>query len=130
MFQRRNASAHYHTSMNMLKRNKSMSSWFPTLSAEQQTATLSRATSQAIGLLKKHTAEEVNAVAVRQEALAENPARKAAAEEGRRQKKGTIIERWQPHGGPCKTVGDIDELLKVYAKTSDQLLALKAEVQY
>ena len=72
----------------------------------------------------------MNAVAVGQEALAENPARKAAAEEGRRQKKGTIIERWRPHGGPCKTVGDIDELLKVYAKTSDQLLALKAEVQY
>ena len=72
MFKRRNASAHLHSPLNMLKRNKTLTDWFQTLSDDDQKAALSRAAAQRQILRDRHIEAEKEAIVKRRELLQQN----------------------------------------------------------
>lgn len=130
MFKRRNATAHYHSTVNILKRNKTLSDWFLSISPEQQAAALSRATAKHRELRKQRREAEQQALVRRREVLEEHRRKRAAREEQRRLQKTTVIERLKPHNGPCIDARDVRRLLKKYRKVGDRLFAVRAELQY
>ena len=130
MFKRRNASAHHHTSINMLKRNKSLTEWFCKLSPAEQKSTLARAAATHKQLRQKSRAAEKQALMTRRHILEEQRRKKAALEEKKRQKKMSIIDQLKPHNGPCVSTRDVQHLLSTYPKTAQKTRAVQAELQY
>ena len=53
-FKRRNASLHHHSTVNMLKRNHTMTTWFENKSSEQQSQLLGMASKKASVLRASH----------------------------------------------------------------------------
>ena len=130
LFKRRNASLHHHSSINMMKRNKTASSWLFQKDAVTQLQLLDAAKKQAPALRKKHMAEEKDAVAARMGILEENRQRKVDAENKRRDKIQGVMALLQPHNGPCSSPEDVNALLRHYATKKSQLLAIKGELLY
>ena len=130
MFKRRNATAHHHSSVNILKRNKTLTEWFLTLSPEEQKAALLRAAAKHQQLRKQKRRAEQQALEMRRQILQENRAKKAARDEKRRQLKIKIIDSLKPHNGPCTNSQDVQRLLRTYKKKGEKRLALRAELQY
>ncbi|KAL8580962.1 hypothetical protein ACOMHN_017529 [Nucella lapillus] len=129
-FKRRSASLHHHSTVNMLKRNMSMSSWFLHKSAEQQKDLLQLSSKKAASLREKHAQLEKDAVRRRRDLLLENQWKKQAAEERERQRVLSIVEDLQPHQGPCSSPADINRLLEQYSTKSGLKKALRAEVLF
>ena len=71
MFKRRNASLHHHSTVNMLKRNRSMSSWFLKQSTNDQKELLQLSGRKAASLREKHISMEKDAVRKRRDLLFE-----------------------------------------------------------
>ena len=126
MFMRRSATAHYHSSINILKRNKTLTDWFRTLSPEDQAAPLVRAAAKHQQLQKEKRRAEEEALIMRRQILEDNRRKKAAQEEKRSQKKIMIIERLKRHNGPCSNSADVRNLLKTYCKKGEHLVAVSS----
>lgn len=107
IFKRRNASAHLHSSINMIKRNKSLTGWFCALSPEEQKAALQKASALRDQLRKKKRAEEKAALEKRKELMQENKAKRVALEEKRSQKRLNILAQLRKHHGPCTSAADV-----------------------
>ena len=128
MFKRRSTTAHYHSSINILKRNKTLTNWFRTLSPDDQAASLVRAAAKHQQRRKEKRRAEEEALVMRQQILEDNGRKRAAHEEKRRQNKIMIIEQLKRHNGPCSNSADVRNLLKTYCKKGQRLLAVQAEL--
>ena len=103
LFKRRNASLHHHSTINILKRNKSISQYFCLKSHEEQAQLLKLSAKKAPKLRKWHVADEKEAVSQRTPILEESRAKKAAVADKKREKIQDIMEKLRPHHGPCLT---------------------------
>ena len=130
LFKRRNASLHHHSTIHMLKRNKSISSFFSLKTAAEQQELLQVSGRKAPALRRKHQEDERDAVARRQIILKETQAKKIQAENKRREKILDIHNKLRPHDGPCVVLADVDRLLTTYTSAKQRLLAVKAELQF
>ena len=129
MFKRRNATTHHHTSVNMLKRNKTLTGWFASLSPEQQGDALTKAAAKHQQLRKKSQQVEQQALMTRRQILESNRVKKEASDEKKRQQKINIIEHLKPHHGPCNSKADVQRLLRTYQRQGEKRLAIRAELQ-
>ena len=100
LFKRRNATLHHHSTINILKRNKSISRYFCLKSKEDQTQLLKLSAKKASKLRKQHVIEEKEAVVQRTLVLQESRANKAAAADRKRAKLQDVMEKMRPHHGP------------------------------
>ena len=71
LFKRHNALLHHHSTINMLKRNKSISMFFSLKTPEEQHSLLQLSRQKAAALQKKHHQDEKDAIARRQLILEE-----------------------------------------------------------
>ncbi|KAL8599847.1 hypothetical protein ACOMHN_038420 [Nucella lapillus] len=129
-FKRRSASLHHHSTVNMLKRNMSMSSWFLHKSAEEQKDLLQLSGKKAASLREKHAQMQRDAVRKRRDQLLENRRKKQAAEEKERQRVIAVMEDLRPHQGPCSSPADIDRLIQQYTTNGRLKKALRAEILF
>lgn len=130
LFKRRNTTVLHHSTINILKRNKSISQYFCLKSKEDQTQLLKLSAKKASKLRKQHVTEEKEAVVQRTLVLQESRANKAAAADRKRAKLQDVMEKMRPHHGPCLAPEDVDHLLTIYATRKNQLQAVKAELRY
>ena len=130
LFKRRNASLHHHSTINMLKRNKSISTFLNLKTPEEQHSLLQLSKQKAAALRKKHRQDEKDAVARRQLILEETHAKKIQAEDSRRKKILDITTKLRPHAGPCAAPVDVDRLLNSYTSAKERMLAIRAELLF
>lgn len=129
LFRRRNASLHHHTTMNMVRRNKSVS-WLCQQSAETQQQLLQLSSKKGASLREKHAQMQKDAVIARKELLQEAQQKKVAAEAKREQDIRDVLNDLKPHNGPCSNTDDIHKLLRHYSKDKDLKKALRAEILF
>ena len=129
LFKRRNASLHHHSTINMLKRNKSISTFLNLKTPEEQHSLLQLSKQKAAALRKKHRQDEKDAIARRQLILEETHAKKIQAEDSRRKKILDITTKLRPHAGPCAAPVDVDRL-NSYTSAKERMLAIRAELLF
>lgn len=129
MFKRRSSTLHHHSTINMIKRNKSVT-WLTEQTEEQQQKLLEMSSRKAHSLREKHIRMEKEVVRQKKELLRQARQKKAEAEEKKRQQILGVMDDLKPHHGPCGAPSDVDRLLQTY--TTDKALkkALRAEIQF
>jgi len=130
LFKRCNASLHHHSTINMLKRNRSISTFLNLKMPEEQHSLLQLSRQKAAALWKKQRQDEKDAVARRQLILEKTCAKKIQAEDNRRKMIVGITTKLRPHAGPCAAPLDVDRLLNSYTSAKERMLAVKAELLF
>ena len=130
IFKRRYASLHHHSTVQMMKQNKPISMWFSSKDEEEQKCLLNLSAEKAPLLRQQHVLEEKDCVARRRIVLEQNHLKKEAVRVKKSNKINEIIALMQRHRGPCQKAADVNRLLFTYKKWTDQIVALKAELQY
>ena len=130
LFKRRNASAHHLSTLNMLNRNKTISSFLASLSEAEEQSVFKVSASLASSFRKKHRQQERDAIERKRRDLEEKKAKREAVLQRKRHHKEAILERIRNHGGPCRNEAAVDRLLQHYRKKTPKVLAVKAELQY
>ena len=130
LFKRRNSSLHHHSTVNMLKRNKSVTSWFMKKSANEQTELLKMSARKSLSLREKHQQMLKDTVVKRTEYMLEVQRKQQAAQLKKEQKVLDLMENLRPHHGPCSTAEDVDRLLQVYSTIHNLKMAVRAELLF
>ena len=130
LFKCRNASAHHLSMLNMLNRNKAISSFLASLSKADKQSVFKVSASLASSFRKKHCQQEWDAIERKRRDLEEKKAKREAVLQRKRHHKEAILERISNHGGPCRNKAAVDRLLQHYRKKTPKVLAVKAELQY
>ena len=129
-FRRRHASLHYHSGIQMVKRNKTISSWLSKKSETEQDRLLIIARNKSSDLRKRHAAAQKEIRVKIQNRLDENHRIQVEKEAKASQQKKKIIEDVHLHGGPFLDCTSIDKFMKSKMCKSAKLNVLKEEVRY
>ena len=97
LFKRRNASMHHLSTLNMLNRNRTVSSFLASLTAEEEQRVFKLSSKKAASIRKLHTEQEQQAIQRKRQHLEEVKQRKAAMEEKKRARKEAIFDKIQLH---------------------------------
>ncbi|KAL3857378.1 hypothetical protein ACJMK2_012053 [Sinanodonta woodiana] len=131
LFKRRNASSHHLSTLNMLNRNKTVSSFLSSLTEEEENFLFKKSACLAQTFRAKHRQEEKNAVERKRHQLEEKRAKKDVALVKKRAQVTAILAALKNHDGPCRTAADVGRVLQYFTKQrTGRLGAIKAELQY
>ena len=129
-FKRRSASLHYHSGIQMVKRNRTISVWLSSKPPAEQSRLLKLAREKGSNLRKKHRESEKAVMVKHKERLElcyENKKAKAAAA---LKCKEQISISVREHGGPCRSAADVNRLMEGLKTKKAQNAALRSEVKY
>ena len=129
IFKRRNASLHHHSTVNMLKRNKT-SSWFEAKSVAQQKKLLWLCTLKSQTMREEHQDIQKNVLETRKQMLADNKRQKEIKAAKLAERKHELVEKVKRHGGPCLEKKDVDTILENLGSQRQQIDAIKDEIRY
>ena len=121
---------HHLSTLNMLNRNRTVSSFLASLTAEEEQRVFKLSSKKAASIRKLHTEQEQQAIQRKRQHLEEVKQRKAAMEEKKRARKEAIFDKIRLHGGPCRTTEDVNRLLSHYRKKTDRVHAVRAEIHF
>ena len=110
-FKRRNASLHHQSTINMLKRNQTMSGWFSKKSATEQKSLLNRSATLSLVLRQKHHSAVRQVREKLKVKLRENKAKVETSKRELQQRTEAIEGEVRQHGGPCLSLTDVDRLM-------------------
>ena len=131
-YRRRHASLHFHSSIQMVKRNKTISVWLNSKSIQNQNTLLLKAREQGISLRKKHAEQEKHVIEKVTATLEATHRQKMEKEANHIELKRAIIESVQLYEGPCKSAADVNQLLNRLSGESEtkKKEVLKQEIKY
>ena len=121
---------HHLSTLNILNRNQTVSSFLASLTAEEEQRVFKLSSKKAASIRKLHTEQEQQAIQRKCQHLEEVKQRKAAMEEKKRARKEAIFDKIWLHGGPCRTIEDVNRLLSRYRKKTDRVHAVRAEIHF
>ena len=130
IYTRRNTSVHHHSTLNMLKRNRTMSEWFVSKSANEQLRLLQMAAGKAPMLRKRHQEHHQDVVAAKRLRLEDHQRKQEEDNENKARLKAAIILEVRQHQGPCMSVADVDRVLTTLQLQRDKAHAMKTEIRY
>ncbi|KAK7489332.1 hypothetical protein BaRGS_00019440 [Batillaria attramentaria] len=111
MFKSRRATLHHHSTMNMLKRNRTVTSFLNRQTSAQQACFLEQARKLAQQVRQAHK-EQVRQVQTSLNALMEEQKRTKAVKQAKKlENKKKLLETIEHLGGSCKTQEDVLQLL-------------------
>jgi aubergine-like protein len=126
-FKRRSASLHYHSGIQMVKRNRTISAWLSSKSPGEQSRLLKLAREKGSSLRKKHRENEKAVVVKHKERLEMcNESKKAKAAAALKLKEQISISV-REHGGPCRTAADVNRSMKGLKAKKAQNAVLKVK---
>ena len=111
IYTRRNTSVHHHSTLIMLKRNKTMTEWFLKKSAEEQCRLLQMSSSKASRLRKRHQEQHQDVAAAKRQRLEVQHQKKEQSEENLARTKASILTEVDKLGGALTAVTDVERLL-------------------
>ena len=129
IFKRRNASMHHHSTVNMLKRNKT-SAWFSTKSDIDQEHLLAVAARKSRNLRDAHQRMQKQVVAKRKEMLQVQRREKEVKAQKALEKKTALVATVKEHGGPCLSGKCVDKLVASLSTLKEKTQAVKNEIRY
>ncbi|KAL3860484.1 hypothetical protein ACJMK2_010606 [Sinanodonta woodiana] len=131
LFKRKNASSHHLSTLNMLNRNKTVSSFLSSLTEEEENFLFKKSACLAQTFRAKHRQEEKNAVERKRHQLEEKKAKKDVALVKKRAQVTAILAALKNHDRPCRTAADVGRVLQYFTKQrTGRLGAIKVELQY
>ena len=110
-YKRRHASLHYHSSIQMIKRNKTISQFLAQKSPTEQSKYLTRARAKADFLRTKHRVAERKVKEETMKKMQEVERSKIEKKAKKDEYKRTLINAVASHGGPCKCIHDVDRVI-------------------
>ena len=128
LFKRRNCTLHHHTTISMLKRNKSVTNWFLGKSAEEKERLLEMSAKKGPALRKKNVALECSVLEQRRRIMEKE--KRDAAEQKRRERVDKIVDDLRQHGGPCRDAADVDRILDSHRTVGGLKGAIRTEILY
>ena len=114
----------------MLKRNKSLTSWFLGKSAEEKERLLEMSAKKGPALRKKNVALECSVLEQRGRIMEEEKEKRDAAEQKRRERVDKIVDDLRQHGGPCRDAADVDRILDSHRTVGGLKGAIRTEILY
>jgi len=112
---RRHSSLHHHSTIHMLKHNKTVSKWLAGKQSDDQTTLMAKARGQGAELRKKHRASEQAALQRKKQMLRANREMREQHLRKIEEKKKMIVAMVGKHGGPCTTAAKLRALENVSA---------------
>ncbi|XP_033096403.1 uncharacterized protein LOC117100720 [Anneissia japonica] len=129
-FRRRHASMHFHSSIQMVKRNKTISDWLSSKPDEEQAHLLQLAREKCTALKEKHKEAEREVVRKTEARLQEVNRRKQEKEAEKLETKRKLVDIVKQHGGPCVKPKDVEQALKCGKTNRQKLEIVKNEIRY
>lgn len=130
IYTRRNASSHYHATMNMLVRNKTMKSWFPKKNMADQEHLLKLSAKKAVDLRQNHQNHEREVLSLQKVTLQQNKERQEQKQMDLTEKKRNISLSLHQYGVPCETPGQVDRFISRLPRQKDRKLAIQVQMNY
>ena len=130
MFKNRAATLHHHSTLNMGKRNRPVSSWLSKKSADEQSRLLSQARKGGPQMRQAPKQKQLAVLEEIQESLAEQRREKRAREQKQMQVKRNLADEIHTQGGACKSCNDVENLLERCTSKKEKLQALKNQTRY
>lgn len=130
IFKRRNASIHHHSTVNMLKRNKTMSDWFNKKSIGDQTKLLTLSTKLGPKLRVEHMESQQAVETKTQNILKETKQKQEEKLQKNIEYKQNIVKLVKEYGGPVTSPSDVDIIYEQQKLKSKKLDFLKTEMKY
>lgn len=130
IYTRRNTSVHHHSTLIMLKRNKTMTEWFLKKSAEEQCRLLQMSSSKASRLRKRHQEQHQDVAAAKRQRLEVQHQKKEQSEENLARTKASILTEVDKLGGALTAVTDVERLLTRCRLQREKVSAMKAHVRF
>ena len=130
MFKRRNASVHYHSGIQMVKRNKTLSIWLASKPLDEQNKLLKLAGAKSKKLRENHLKAERDILVKLKERLEVNHRKKKEKEAAKIIAQNKLLLSVRNHGGPCVDAGDVGRLLASCKTKGARLSILKDEIRY
>ena len=130
LFKRRHASLHHHFTVNMMKWNKTISSWLCKKDTSTQRDLMAMARLESPALRKKHR-RDIQEVQDQVKAILDKKRKEKEAEAKLAKKmklKKDIMEAVKKNGGPCCSAEDVGQLLSRHSTKGKKREALKAEI--
>jgi hypothetical protein len=107
---RRHSSLHHHSTLHMLKHNKTVTKWLANKCADTQVVLMAKARGQGSELRKTHRASEKAALAKRKQILRANREKREEKLRKAEERKKTIVTMVKKQGGPCSTTTELTDL--------------------
>ena len=130
IYTRRNTSVHHHSTLIMLKRNKTMTEWFLKKSAQEQCRLLQMSSSKASRLRKRHQEQHQDVAAAKRQRLEVQHQKKEQSEENLARTKASILTEVDKLGGALTAVTDVERLLTRCRLQREKVSAMKAHVRF
>lgn len=134
MFKNRGASLHHHSTLNMTKRNKTVSGWLECKTEVEQADLMDRARKLGPQMRKADRQQELIVLQELRNAMErkkrEGQEEQARREEKLRKQKEAILQCVTSQGGPCQSADDIIRLLQEQQTKAAKMKALKAQIDY
>ena len=130
LFNKRHASLHYRSFINMMNRNRSMSTWFHKKSTEDQKKLLSLSAQKSSELRLKHRQKEQAVRAKWKEKVKIRGQEIEKKHLKATERKAKITSTVKENGGPCTKPSDVDTLVNRFHTIVSRKAALNAEIQF
>ena len=129
-FRRRYASLHHHSSIQMVKTNKTISKWLSSKSCDDQSRLLHTAREKSHALRQKHRDAEREVVRKTEERMKEASRKMKEKEAAKIEAKQTLVAKVRKHGGPCITSDDVNNVISQPVRCNEKLEIIKDEIRY
>ena len=129
-FRRRHASLHFHSGIQMVKRNRTISKWLSSKPLHEQDSLLKISKEKSDTLKRKHVEAEKSVMRKVEERLQETNRKKQEKEALKLDKTKTLVSTVKKHGGPCITPADVDYLLATCRSRNEKMEIIKNEIRY
>ena len=129
-FRRRHASLYYHSGIQILKQNHTISKWLAGKPENEQSTLLKMARTKSGEMRKRHVEKERHVIRKTRERLESNFSDKKAKEAKRIENQNKLMASLKEHCGPCQNVAQINAALASCKNDSAKKELMKNEFRY
>ena len=129
-FRRRHASLYYHSGIQILKQNHTISKWLAGKPENEQSTLLKMARTKSGEMRKRHLEKERHVIRKTRERLESNFSDKKAKEAKRIENQNKLMASLKEHCGPCQNVAQINAALASCKNDSAKRELMKNEFRY
>ena len=134
MFKNRRAKLHHHSTLNMVKRNKTVSNWLQGKSVKEQAFLMDKARKLGPEMRRQSQQKESIVLEQLQQAMEskrrQNIAAQQRKEEKQRKQKESIMALVTKQGGPCNSSQDVLRILKNSGNKGLKTKNIKAQIDF
>ncbi|XP_076470372.1 uncharacterized protein LOC143300520 [Babylonia areolata] len=130
MFKNRGATLHHHSTANMAKRNRPVSSWLFSKSAEERLKLMQQSRKLGPEMRLADRQQQLLVLSQLQEAMEVEEEKNRQKEKRKLQIRQKVADEVAALGGPCRSQTDVEALLQRFDSKTDKTNAVKTQIRY